>query len=640
MKTNFNFHFYSRIMVGAVFVLGAYLLYQSIQTTAITLPPAGVEVGGWAWSENIGWVSLNCNNDFDGDGTLDDGCAVPYRLEVMPASYNSIAGCAWAGSTNSGDNTNMLGWICFSNNNPQPPPASFGVNAPAFGVPVAVEGGTGIVNSLDVNSFASIVSFEDSPPYTSDAWKLGFPKSPTSSPGALQGCFNCYVEEIKTSQPIGKNTCINDIECIIADDVCVVTETNNNCENCLEYFYRDADNLPKWEKGDLEKVLAGYTCSDCDIYDVNNSCELNSYNKNLNSCNSCVQYYQTPGVIVDTKYGTIADPERALLCGWGWNNDNSGGNDYGIGWLQFSPRITTSSNPYISVEKGNIYSRGSIFSKYAPPFGRYNASYLIEAGGTITNFISSSTISGLFQGELPNRPLLSFPDLVTGGRYKNALGTIDINGLITPVYTEGTDEYNKYGSLIKTNEDIPFTWPPDDVVHYNDTDYIMSWPIGIPVGQNSEKSTAVVIIDGDFYIGTDGGSKNIVYQPGVPTNLKHIASVVWIVKGDIRVHPDTTQLSGTFIVLGDDSINDCSEPIADGCGQFISCYCAAPPCDCSNQLTVYGSVMAKSFDLGRTYYSNEEPAELFINDGRLQANPPSGFSDFSRVVPRFSENPN
>jgi len=24
----------------------------------------------------------------------------------------------------------------------------------------------------------------------------------------------------------------------------------------------------------------------------------------------------------------------------------------------------------------------------------------------------------------------------------------------------------------------------------------------------------------------------------------------------------------------------------------------------------------------------------------LQANPPSGFSDFSRVVPRFSENPN
>ena len=38
----------------------------------------------------------------------------------------------------------------------------------------------------------------------------------------------------------------------------------------------------------------------------------------------------------------------------------------------------------------------------------------------------------------------------------------------------------------------------------------------------------------------------------------------------------------------------------------------------------------------REYYEERKPAELFINDGRLQANPPLGFTDFSKVIPRFT----
>ena len=42
--------------------------------------------------------------------------------------------------------------------------------------------------------------------------------------------------------------------------------------------------------------------------------------------------------------------------------------------------------------------------------------------------------------------------------------------------------------------------------------------------------------------------------------------------------------------------------------------------------------------LERTY--NKGPAENFINDGRIQANPPAGLRDFSKALPRFSNRVN
>lgn len=95
---------------------------------------------------------------------------------------------------------------------------------------------------------------------------------------------------------------------------------------------------------------------------------------------------------------TCKTESYASLCGFGWNAnycDASLPNPlctvtglYGMGWLQFSPRITATSQPYFIVEGGNIYSQGNIQASSTPPFNQYNA-YLIESSGdVIHNFLA------------------------------------------------------------------------------------------------------------------------------------------------------------------------------------------------------------------------------------------------------------
>ena len=120
-----------------------------------------------------------------------------------------------------------------------------------------------------------------------------------------------------------------------------------------------------------------------------------------------------------------------------------------MGWLQFSPRITASSQPYFIVEGGNIYSQGNIQASSTPPFNQYNA-YLIESSGdVIHNFFSSSTGPGI-NGLLTGRPVIDFPSLADSGQYTNVLGKIDVKGLITEVGSTGK---NKYGMEIITDSD-------------------------------------------------------------------------------------------------------------------------------------------------------------------------------------------
>ncbi|MDP3244908.1 MAG: MopE-related protein [bacterium] len=64
---------------------------------------------GFAWSDTIGRVSFNCNNDFDGDGVVETGesqCAISsYGVNIN--SDQSLSGFAWSDS---------VGWVCFGVN--------------------------------------------------------------------------------------------------------------------------------------------------------------------------------------------------------------------------------------------------------------------------------------------------------------------------------------------------------------------------------------------------------------------------------------------------------------------------------------------------------------------------------------------
>ncbi len=463
-----------------------------------------------------------------------------------------------------------------------------------------------------------------------------------SCPGVPGYCYN-------------NTSCNDDADCA-SDYYCPTPHCSNNpaqvCATNYDCLASSSDYGTCQEKtvGALEKVLAGYNCSDCNIQNLENSCTLNAYNKNINNCGTCEYFFKTPGVILDNHHNRLnaASGETANLCGWGWSfsDDQQLG---GLGWINFSPAITTSSNPYFSVEQGNIYGQKNILSRYNPPFRKYNASYLIESGGSINNLVSSSTISEIFQGELAYRPNLDFlRDSANSGKYKNVLGTLDYMGLITPAQANG-DPINKWGGeIVDVANGADLVSKVNNDAMANKVFYVKaaSLPGGtldidseiiFKIGQNKDSGAGIIIIEGNLAI-----NKNITYQSSggaapVIRYLKNIPSAVWIVKGDVALDPSVTDLAGTFVVLGDG--NSCSLPQA-GCGQFKT---GSVMSSADLQLKVSGSVLAKRFYLDRLFVDTNpnsptyrEPAEKFSNDGRLQANPPLGLSDFSKAIPRFS----
>ena len=62
---------------------------------------------GWAWSENIGWISFNCYNDYDGNGSLESHCidmgySSDYGVDIDGTGW--FSGYAWSEN---------IGWIAF-----------------------------------------------------------------------------------------------------------------------------------------------------------------------------------------------------------------------------------------------------------------------------------------------------------------------------------------------------------------------------------------------------------------------------------------------------------------------------------------------------------------------------------------------
>lgn len=576
---------------------------------------------GWAWSPNIGWLSLNCHNDFDGDGDIDDHCTIPYGLNIdtsLDDTVRAVGGCAWAG--------NVGWWICFDD------PAS--TEAPKWGVYLndyyyALEpppGGLDPVPSLVPNSLfhgddwltqpdnknghASILPLEGQIGWSNE---LGFPIAGGGA-GTLDSCFNCT--ETKTCSNNPAQNCIEDSECGEGNS-CV---TEYNCANCLQYSY---DSITD----ELTEVIAGYDCSTCTLTQgIDTMCTENAYRRNANTCAVCAKYYSTPGLIVD--YSTSTNSGYGSMCGWAWNQDGDTNN--GVGWIQFGPRITAGNNPYFQVDSGDIYAKGEIKNKYPLAANKHNAFIIETSSNNIYQVYASSSLNNLL-----NRPVISFPTLGATGKYTNVLGSIDYNGLITEVGETGK---NKYGSVIDNIVDNSLKWQQIDnnggeillenTVYYSQNPRIIDGAeLVIKSGKNSQNASGVFVFGG----GPVWITNNIKYSANnsEANNLKNVSSLVWIIKGDLFIDPSVTEISGTFIILGDGT--SCDDGTEWGCGRFISSENSSP-----NQLKINGSVLARKFVLNRTYSTNNEPAEQFINDGRLKVNPPAGLQGFAKNLPKFN----
>lgn len=617
MKKIFTYHFdWSLLAITFFSLVVSFFVFVNI--TKANFPGGGLdqtwmEINGWAWSPNIGWLSLNCLNDFSGDGDLNDpidntclsGGGIDYGLKIdksADGTTRAVGGCAWAG--------NVLWWICFDD-----PLLAGNTLAPDYGVylngPSSVQYYNGsepdftgwpdnneVENSLchneDVDCHASILALEGVPGWSHE---LGFPIGGSSS-GALEGCFNCT--ETKTCSHDNGVSCTqnSDCEALQGGSVC---NTARTCDNCLEYTYDLVD------PDILDSVIAGYQCTSCTFTSgIDTLCTENAYERNHNTCSSCANYYSFPGLITD--YSTSTNAGFGSMCGWAYNEDSFTHN--GVGWLQFGPRITAGNNPYFQVNSGDIYARGAI-RNYFPPVSNntYNAFVIETNSNTIYQLYASSSLN------LINRPLISFPsESLTTGKYTNVLGSLDVRGLITELASSGK---NKYGSSIDDNTNSA-TWlnlknGGGPAILLNNTVYssaavtlAQSGEIIFKDGTGAENGSGVIFIDGDLNINHD-----IKYDSTDPDKLKNIASPVFIIDGDLAIDASVTEIAGTFIVLGS---------FKTGLG--------------ASQLKVNGSVLAQSFALERTYSLG--PSELFINDGRLKVNPPAGLQNFSANLPKFT----
>lgn len=108
-------------VVGAIILLGFSFWFALEWPIFVARGGQDNNVRGWAWSENIGWVSTNCLNDYDNDGQWENCCAggtdcpegitpagidygLTYKTNDASIDPNTLSGCAWSEN---------VGWICF-----------------------------------------------------------------------------------------------------------------------------------------------------------------------------------------------------------------------------------------------------------------------------------------------------------------------------------------------------------------------------------------------------------------------------------------------------------------------------------------------------------------------------------------------
>lgn len=364
-----------------------------------------------------------------------------------------------------------------------------------------------------------------------------------------------------------------------------------------------------------------------------------------------VKLHKTSDDTID--YGVSVDIDSGVFTGHGWSGGGTEcigaacyNNSVGLGWISFedysgvSQLPPTYVAPFLETVQGDIYSKvgiggSEIFSLPTSPLTSelfYNSTFLIQAGGNIERYTSESGPSYL----LPTYDEL-VPPLATN-KYTNVMGKLDVDG-ITSYEVVGSPpiEKNKFGIIVEDFNESAFLEQHfvelainnlQGKVYHIQGDFTVDIPLIIASGEvvNNENASGTVVIDGDMII-----ERNITYQPldAADTDLEDIPSVVWIVKGNIYIRPDVTEIAGNFVAVGKES----GGIWVPGTGQL---YSGAG----DENLVVNGLVIAHELFLQRSgigTVENVRAAERIFYDGRIIINTPPGVGDFAKALPVVSE---
>ncbi|MBI2426638.1 MAG: hypothetical protein HYV34_02220 [Candidatus Kerfeldbacteria bacterium] len=351
--------------------------------------------------------------------------------------------------------------------------------------------------------------------------------------------------------------------------------------------------------------------------------------------------------------GTWIDFDTGQIYGWAWSGGFNGTplESQGIGWIQLrnftggaQPFAPVFQAPFIEALQGNIYGQESVGideannnrQSFAPPENNFNATYLIQSGGVIQHFVSEErgkSINILEPFTMTLDETLSLPQ--AGNRYQNTLSRLDLPGIRTPVEQVGGKKKNKYGhEIVESSETLTSRIFSNQTVlggkiyvitpNNPQKELTVDRTFAIKNGAGVNSGAGLIIVDGDLKI-----TKDVLYTGSPAANaLGHIASLAWIVLGDITIQGGdaataVTDLDGAYIALGR----------TDGQKGIIITGKS------NEQLRVSGLLMAKAFQFQRTYiggadkFENPKSSEQVTYDGRLHVNVPPGLEDFSAAFP-------
>jgi hypothetical protein len=609
------------ILSVAVLALAVVLFVSIFFVSAVTICGTGstCKLAGWLFSENYGFISLNSDNVgaiHNSACTGNNNCQYAVSID----SAGNISGYGWSEN---------IGWVCFGDGNGS---ITLGcVNNPPFGgnLTTKLDSVTGQIAGV-----AKIVSMGD------NGWiKLGTGATASNpSPSIGEECYNCYPQcdayKDCVANPDGGNFCANNhsqvCDVVGGPDAkcgCQDNHSSLSCQTCFaktSFCNNESSSTPGCPLPvSTNPATNAVTGGSGQICKVNNDCHeeqsiiqdsSHNYQKRIfcNQVSSC------------ERYGFNSDLSDGQIVGWGWGGDVSA--KEGAGWVQAIGK-TSIVYPWLQTSYGSIYTPDAFRQKAQITVN--NATYCLFANNATQLNFNSANCSNPVQNTS-----IGFLTTSTAGNqtYYNALGLLDVNGLMTTI--TGSN-YDKYGykvsstSLVINNPSLTL----------NNTIYVTKGDLTVggltfKNGNGIINGNGTIIVNGDLHI-----NGNLYYDTsGVADgNLKNLPSVAWIVKGDVIIDkPDiVTSTVGAFLVLGSGAqnpkIKNGSDPDypsyqPNKSGVFFSGSSASP-------LTVLGMIAVRAFDFERTYSSLTQGSERIIYDGRLIANPPPGLKSFSEGLP-------
>ena len=529
---------------------------------------------GWLWSENYGWISLNSGNCINVYECNSKG--INYSVNIS-SSTNEISGYGWS---------EYIGWICFGSTcagieDDSPPTGQFKAE---------YSSSTG-----RISGWAKVLSLE------SDGWiHLGSEQVSATRQSLYPACYNCEAEceEWATVEEGEESYCIKN------DDL-----SFESCKTCFTATKFDGEDIPT----EIDSAVGGGSgniCENCSECEKKEDLSEN-FRVECKKCSNC------------KKYGSALDLNTGSLLGWAWNGYNKDNNGIyqGIGWINFYGLAKVLA-PWLETQYGSIFTQKGI-RQWAGSGGN-NATFCIYAQ-TLENMKTSS--------QCPTDPIrnvaIEYPSTNNSNIYRNALGKIDIYGLTTSTKTINNVKYNKYGNVIEN-------FVPSDEIFLENKIYVSAGNVTIvnplQIQNGFENGNGTIVVNGNLNI-----NNNVTYDSAA-TDLKKLASVAWIVKGDLIIDGNVDNLAGIFIVLGNGSEclyenglrcnNSDQYPKYKANGHGIVFSGAS-----NKSLTIHGLLAAKAFDFRRYFADMAMGSERIIYDGRLIANPPPGFASFAEGMP-------